>query len=115
MHLQRVPVLDALSSRLTQAPPTGAGLGLVDRRPTGAFSSMEARRKGAGFPIPRLVCVMSLAPRAVLGFDINARRIHALQAGQDVTLEVSSTELAAARRLSFTGELGVSRSVERTS
>ena len=105
MHLQREPVLDALSPRLTHAPPTGAGRGLVDRRPTGAFSSMEARKKSAGFPIARLVCVMSLASRTVLGFDINARRIHALQAGRDVTLEVSSTQLAAARRLSFTDEL----------
>ncbi len=40
-----------------------------------------------------------------VGFDINVRRIQALQAGRDATLEVSGAELTAARRLSFTSEL----------
>lgn len=39
-----------------------------------------------------------------LGFDINAGRIAALQAGNDATLEVSSEELAAAKDLSFTAD-----------
>ncbi len=36
-----------------------------------------------------------------IGFDINSRRIEQLQAGHDSTLEVSSDELTAARRLKF--------------
>jgi UDP-N-acetyl-D-galactosamine dehydrogenase len=43
--------------------------------------------------------------RSVVGFDINARRIGQLRAGDDVTLETSRDELAAATRLSFTTEL----------
>ncbi len=39
--------------------------------------------------------------RAVLGFDINAKRIEALQSGHDYTLEVSDTELRAAQFLKF--------------
>jgi len=39
--------------------------------------------------------------RAVLGFDINARRIEALRAGTDHTREVSSEELAEAKHLRF--------------
>ena len=34
--------------------------------------------------------------RSVIGFDINARRIDALKAGHDHTLEVSDAELAEA-------------------
>lgn len=43
--------------------------------------------------------------RSVVGFDINARRIDQLRSGEDVTLETSRDELAAATRLSFTTEL----------
>jgi UDP-N-acetyl-D-glucosamine/UDP-N-acetyl-D-galactosamine dehydrogenase len=39
---------------------------------------------------------------ATLGFDINAGRISELKAGRDSTLEVSKTELAAARLLLYT-------------
>ena len=39
--------------------------------------------------------------RAVVGFDINQKRIDELNAGKDVTREVSSDELAAASGLSF--------------
>lgn len=39
--------------------------------------------------------------RAVLGFDINARRIEELRAGQDHTLEVAPASLAAAGQLTF--------------
>lgn len=39
--------------------------------------------------------------RAVVGFDINARRIEALRAGHDATLELSDTELREARHLMF--------------
>ena len=39
--------------------------------------------------------------RAVVGFDINQKRIDELNAGNDVTREVSSDELAAASGLSF--------------
>lgn len=42
--------------------------------------------------------------RTVVGFDINARRIAELQAGEDRTLETSAEELAAARHLSYTTE-----------
>jgi UDP-N-acetyl-D-glucosamine/UDP-N-acetyl-D-galactosamine dehydrogenase len=42
--------------------------------------------------------------RPVIGFDINAGRIDALRKGQDVTLEVSAEELAAAPDLSYTSE-----------
>ena len=42
--------------------------------------------------------------RSVLGFDINAERIRALEAGRDVTLEVNETELADARHLAFTSD-----------
>lgn len=39
--------------------------------------------------------------RAVVGFDVNTKRIEALQAGNDSTLEVSDDELAEADRLLF--------------
>ncbi|XID74802.1 Vi polysaccharide biosynthesis UDP-N-acetylglucosamine C-6 dehydrogenase TviB [Alkanindiges sp. WGS2144] len=41
----------------------------------------------------------------VVGFDINQARIHDLQTGIDHTLEVTSQELAASPRLSFSHEL----------
>ncbi len=40
--------------------------------------------------------------RAVVGFDIRAARIEELRAGRDSTLEVSISELAAAKHLTFT-------------
>lgn len=40
-----------------------------------------------------------------IGFDINATRIDELRAGHDHTLEVDATELAAASRLGFSGNL----------
>ncbi len=40
-----------------------------------------------------------------IGFDINSRRIEELQAGHDSTLEVSTDELKAARRLEFSTKL----------
>ncbi|MAL96512.1 MAG: Vi polysaccharide biosynthesis UDP-N-acetylglucosamine C-6 dehydrogenase TviB [Haliea sp.] len=43
--------------------------------------------------------------RPVVGFDINARRIAQLQAGEDLTREVSREELSAASGLSFTDNL----------
>lgn len=42
--------------------------------------------------------------RPVIGFDINAERIRALQAGHDHTLEVDDAELARARQLRFTAQ-----------
>ncbi len=42
--------------------------------------------------------------RSVIGFDINVRRIDALKAGHDHTLEVSDEELAEARHLSFSSD-----------
>jgi UDP-N-acetyl-D-galactosamine dehydrogenase len=43
--------------------------------------------------------------RPVVGFDINTRRIDALRAGHDATLEVEDDELARADNLSFTDSL----------
>ena len=43
--------------------------------------------------------------RAVLGFDINAKRIAELQAGHDHTLETEPAELQAASQLSFSTKL----------
>ncbi len=43
--------------------------------------------------------------RPVIGFDIDAVRIDALGAGRDVTLEVSTEELATASQLSFTSSV----------
>ncbi|MCQ6258025.1 Vi polysaccharide biosynthesis UDP-N-acetylglucosamine C-6 dehydrogenase TviB [Pseudomonas sp. Q11] len=43
--------------------------------------------------------------RTVIGFDINQRRIHALAAGHDSTLEVSDDELKQAISLSYTSRL----------
>lgn len=43
--------------------------------------------------------------RAVIGFDIDEKRIRSLDAGEDRTLEVSSEELAAAKGLKFTSTL----------
>ncbi len=42
--------------------------------------------------------------RPVIGFDINTRRIDALKAGHDHTLEVSDAELAEANALSYTAD-----------
>lgn len=42
--------------------------------------------------------------RSVIGFDINARRIDALRAGHDHTLEVDDAELKEASHLSFTAD-----------
>ncbi len=42
--------------------------------------------------------------RSVIGFDINTRRIDALKAGHDHTLEVSDEELAQAAQLSYTAD-----------
>lgn len=42
--------------------------------------------------------------RSVIGFDINSRRIEALKAGHDHTLEVSDAELADAKQLSYTAD-----------
>ena len=41
----------------------------------------------------------------VIGFDINEKRINELKSGKDRTLEVSSGELAEAKKLSFTTDL----------
>jgi UDP-N-acetyl-D-glucosamine/UDP-N-acetyl-D-galactosamine dehydrogenase len=43
--------------------------------------------------------------RPVVGFDINDRRIEALEGGHDNTLEVADDELASARQLSFSSRL----------
>lgn len=43
--------------------------------------------------------------RAVVGFDINQRRIDELRAGNDFTLETTQEELAAAKHLSYTTNL----------
>lgn len=43
--------------------------------------------------------------RPVIGFDINKRRIEALEMGNDATLEVTDTELLEARHLTFTSEV----------
>lgn len=43
--------------------------------------------------------------RTVVGFDINEKRIQALRAGVDTTLEVSPEEIAAASKLSFSDRL----------
>ena len=42
---------------------------------------------------------------SVAGFDVNARRLEELRAGNDRTLEVSSAELAQAAKLSFTNQI----------
>jgi len=42
--------------------------------------------------------------RPVIGFDINVKRIQALQAGHDHTLEVDDAELAEAKGLTYTAE-----------
>ena len=42
--------------------------------------------------------------RPVIGFDINVNRIDALRVGHDVTLEVSSDELAKADQLALTSD-----------
>lgn len=41
----------------------------------------------------------------VIGFDINQTRIAELSAGKDITLEVTTSELQSARRLTFSSEL----------
>lgn len=43
--------------------------------------------------------------RRVVGFDINDRRIEALEGGHDSTLEVADHELASARQLTFSSRL----------
>jgi len=43
--------------------------------------------------------------RRVVGFDINQRRIDALKAGNDITLETTHEELAAAKHLHYTTRL----------
>lgn len=43
--------------------------------------------------------------RAVVGFDINNRRIDELRAGSDFTLETTREELAAAKHLTYTTRL----------
>lgn len=48
--------------------------------------------------------------RPVVGFDINARRISQLRDGRDVTLELSSKELAEASGLTFAQDLEAIRS-----
>lgn len=42
---------------------------------------------------------------SVLGFDINQARVSALQAGTDSTLEVSDSELAAAKNLQYSSSV----------
>jgi UDP-N-acetyl-D-galactosamine dehydrogenase len=42
--------------------------------------------------------------RSIIGFDINTRRIDALSAGHDHTLEVDDAELAEARHLTYTAD-----------
>jgi UDP-N-acetyl-D-glucosamine/UDP-N-acetyl-D-galactosamine dehydrogenase len=49
---------------------------------------------------------------AVTGFDIHARRLEELRAGNDRTLEVSSAELRRATRLSFSSQLDDLRPVD---
>ena len=39
--------------------------------------------------------------RSIIGFDINTRRIDALKAGRDHTLEVDDAELREARHLQY--------------
>ncbi|TDQ37589.1 Vi polysaccharide biosynthesis UDP-N-acetylglucosamine C-6 dehydrogenase TviB [Thiopseudomonas denitrificans] len=43
--------------------------------------------------------------RSVVGFDINATRIRALEEGHDATLEVSDDDLASAQQLKFTTDI----------
>src|SRR5256886_8342525 len=40
-----------------------------------------------------------------IGFDVNPKRVAQLRRGRDLTLEVTSAELKAAKRLSFSTEL----------
>ena len=43
--------------------------------------------------------------RPVVGFDINLARIAELRSGKDSTLEVTSEDLVAAKRLSYSNQL----------
>ena len=43
--------------------------------------------------------------RSVIGFDINTRRISALEAGNDVTLEVPAAELSLAAGLTYSSSV----------
>ncbi|MFB1488274.1 MULTISPECIES: NAD(P)-binding domain-containing protein [unclassified Thiocapsa] len=47
--------------------------------------------------------------RPVIGFDINQARIAELTAGRDSTREISPEDLAAARQLTYTGDLDALR------
>ena len=49
---------------------------------------------------------------AVVGFDVNARRLDELRAGRDRTLETTSGELRAAVRLSFSAQIEDLRDVD---
>jgi len=68
------------------------------------------------FPAPQRICIIGMGyvglplalafqqHGAVLGFDINQRRIKELQQGVDVTLEATREELHAASQLAFTAD-----------
>ena len=68
-----------------------------------AYSGCEARRRRPGY-VGLPLAVEFGKKRSVIGFDINARRIDALKAGHDHTLEVSDAELAEAGQLSYTAD-----------
>ncbi len=68
------------------------------------FDSAEVAVIGLGYVgLPLAVEFGRIRP--VVGFDINRKRILALRAGRDDTLEASTEELAAATHLEFSGDV----------
>ena len=68
------------------------------------IESREARLAVIGLGYVGLPLAVEFGKRyAVVGFDIHARRLDELRAGNDRTLEVSAAELALAKRLTFSG------------
>ncbi len=71
-----------------------------------SFSSESAKIAVIGLGYVGLPLAVEFGKhRSVVGFDINAKRIEALQAGHDSTLEVSDDELAKAVSLQFSSTL----------
>ena len=77
------------------------------------IGSREARLAVIGLGYVGLPLAVEFGKRfAVVGFDVNARRLEELRAGKDRTLEVSGEELALAKGLRYTGNVEDLRDVD---
>ena len=105
---ETVDIVDLESKRRQRHPPPICAIGgVVDWFALGVSWNMKTDDKiaiiGLGYVgLPLAVEFGKIRP--VIGFDINAKRINELAAGDDLTREVTPGDLRAANQLTFSGD-----------